>query len=256
MLNELVGNQRFLRVHHRVLNAQTTLRTLHERPVAPGYVDAAEGDVCWLVDGEDVHWFLHHPPPGNRLPSRAEILRRLDDGRFTRLETMLAEPLQGVPLVVELKAGRGDARRALTRLTSLLRERAPGLHYLDAFSSRLLRLVKDVSPDTPTSLHTRLGVYGRTVLKTAFEVPPVWPLSLARLDHVDIVTVTFRYSPSRWLSVPEGIERWHRHVFDAGKLLVFGGVESAETFRQLEATRAVGAYLKKAEMIDELAPRA
>lgn len=250
----------FGHIYHRYLNSTDRIESLaiEETGVGgagqdPSALDSegggasitpvAEGDVCWYEKDEDVLAVMYHPKGMNQIPSRTEMLRKVRCGEVIRLEEVLKERFAHVPKVFELKKGVGSTQVALSYVLDCLEAHCEGSYWIDAFSPRLLRMVKHLNPRTPTSLHTRFGVYGPIVLKTAFEVPPISPKFLSSLSHVDAVSVTFKYSPVRALRhVGWSIDDVHKWVYRAGKDLILGGVEDKQIAYDAKSSRAIAAY--------------
>jgi hypothetical protein len=59
--------------------------------------------------------------------------------------------------IVELKRGTGKTLLALKRALELHEEKAHGRYRIDTLSPSLLKTVKELSPATLASLHTRFG---------------------------------------------------------------------------------------------------
>ena len=236
----------FGRIHHRFLNDLSLLAELAKNPFTdPEFTDLAEGDLCWYIDGTTVHAVMLHPSNLNRIPEIDQIHEDLRRGKILRLEDILDEDFRNVPLVVELKTGKGDTKRALEHVLSLLEEKAQGRYWVDSFSPALLASVKAISPATPTSLHTRLGVYGSIIIKTNFEILPLTPTLVSRLPQADAITVTYKYSPARYLKrLGVTVDSIHRRIIQEGKRLVLGGIDSKEVFDEVRHSLAVAAYVK------------
>ena len=236
---------KFGRIHHGYLNDTNKLKSLvpaAERPDS-NFTEIAEGDLCWLVDRGTSHLFFKHPSLTNRLPSPARLLNDLRQGKLLTLEQILSPRLSSLRFILELKTGYGDPRLALRKALRLMQRHARGRYWVDAFNPRLLMLVKSLSPHTPTSLHTPVGVYGRYLVRTTYERPRVSLLDLYRLPHVDAITVTYQPRPSTMVRpLQSAIARTHRHVFNAGKHLILGGVRSPSTFNEVQQCGAVAAY--------------
>ena len=236
---------RFGHIYHRYLNDPNRLSTLIDRPLNGSITAIAEGDVCWYEDNGDVLAVMFHPDKWNRIPPRKEMENMVRNGLVPELQTVLQKRYVKIPKVLELKTGTGSERIALRYVLKLLNEYCAQNYWIDAFSPRLLSLVKDLSPETPTSLHTRLGTYGPCVIKTAFEIPPVSLKLLETLDFVDAVTVTYKYSPARPLSnLGYHPDRVHRWVYQANKELILGGVEEKTLAEKLQSGRSLAVYCK------------
>lgn len=235
----------FGRIHHGFLNNLDWLRALTTHVGMDEYVEIAEGDVCWLVEGGEVQLFFMHPSLTYRLPKPAEIRAAIARGELPTLEDVLASEFSALPLIVELKTGHGSRRQALAKLLSELEDKAAGRYWIDTFHPGHLALVKELSPKSPTSLHSRLGVYGRRIWRTTYEFPNVSLMNLYRLPQVDAVTITYKNSPALlFRSVGATIDGVHKHVHLAGKELVFGGIQSEVGFQAVARSKARAAYMK------------
>ena len=238
-------NGRFGRIHHGFLNDYGKLISLLPAASSPGarFTEIAEGDLCWLVDRGRSHLFFKHPSLTNRLPSRARLLDDLHRGNLLTLDKILSPRLKSLRFILELKTGYGDPRVALRKALRLMQRHARGRYWVDAFNPQMLKLVKSLSPHTPTSLHTPIGVYGRYLVRTTYERPRLSLLDLYRLPQVDAVTVTFQPRPSTMVRPLEAaIAQTHRHVFSAGKHLILGGIRNPRTFNRVQQCGAVAAY--------------
>ena len=237
---------KFGRIHHGFLNDIKLLKALetHCRGESE-YAEIAEGDICWLVEGDDVELFFMHPSKLNTLPSRKEIRAGIEEGTIPTLSDALHSDFGRLNLIIELKCGYGPKRPAVEKMLEMLEDGAGSRYWIDTFSPRLLAMVKEISPKSPTSLHTRLGVYGRYVVRTSYEFPFMWFRSVYGLDQADAITVTYKYSPAKYLKKwGKTIDEIHRHVFKAGKQLVFGGIENQEFFDEIGKSKAIAAYRK------------
>ena len=150
----------FGRIHHRFLNDLTLLERFRHRPPSPHLTEVAEGDLCWYVNGSEIVAAFVHPSGLNRIPTLNEVRAGIEQGSIAQLDDVLDRRFDDIPLVVELKTGVGDVTRAMEYILDRLEGAALGRYWVDSFSPGLLATVKKVSPGTPTSLHTRLGVYG------------------------------------------------------------------------------------------------
>ncbi len=235
----------FGRIHHRFLNDLTLLERFRSRPPSPHLTEVAEGDLCWYVNGSEIVAAFVHPSGLNRIPTLNEIRTGIERGSIAQLDDVLDRRFDDIPLVVELKTGIGNVTRAMEYILDRLEGAALGRYWVDSFSPGLLATVKKVSPGTPTSLHTRLGVYGPIFIKTSFEAVPVAPKLLAYLDQADAITVTYKYSPARFLKgIGATIDGIHSSLAHAGKFLILGGVDNQEVFDEAESSSAVAAYVK------------
>ena len=240
------GLKGFGRIHHRFLNNLDLLETLRARePVGHEFTEIAEGDLCWYASGKNVDAVFLHPSRLNRIPSWDTVQEDLERGVVVRLEDVLDQRFSTIPFVIELKTGKGNTTRALEFILDRLEHSAHGRYWVDSFSPELLAEVKKISPGTPTSLHTRLGVYGPVFVRTSFEPIPVAPRRLSRLPQADAITVTYKYSPARFLKgIGATIDGVHNCVAREGKFLVLGGVENQRIFEEALRSSAVAAYAK------------
>ncbi len=247
MFEELAHSQKFGRIHHRFLNDLQKLSALLTHcDNDENYHEIAEGDLCWYEKhtGEMV-LFMNHPLSFNRLPSYDRIEERLRAGNITSLADVLDADFGDIILAIELKRGMGDSFRAIEQAVELLEEKAKNRYWIDSFSPDLLRMVKSVNPSTPTSLHTRYGVYGKYVVINSWIPPFFGLLNLYQLEHVDAITVTRQYLPARFFRAC-GVETNHlyRHVIGSGKKLLFGGLTTEKTFLEVQASSAIAGYKK------------
>ncbi len=241
--HELPLLERFGHIHHRFLNHLDQMDSLaqhaHRRS---GVVELAEGDVCWRVDGRRVDTFLWHPDLATTLgPHR--LRRGLPASRPPQLAELLVPRYASLPFVVELKLGWGDPRRGVEAVLEQLETHKQGNYWIDSFSPRLLRLVKDICPAVPTSLHTS-WLWGQTLLKTALEPVPLSLWRLPRLDFVDALTVSFPVSPAHLLGrLGVSPQRLHGFALAQGYGLVLGGVRSERMLASAKAAGAAAAYV-------------
>ncbi|MEM0969101.1 MAG: hypothetical protein AAGJ31_07120 [Verrucomicrobiota bacterium] len=239
------ADDQFGRVHHRFLNHLPWLRSLtnHLSFEDSEFVDIAEGDLCWHEDGSDFRFFLKHPSMGTKIPSLTDVDRLIAAGDVPSLDDILSSEFSPLKLLIELKTGTGDWKKALRSAIETLEERAPGRYCIDSFNPAFLKEVKAISPGTLTSLHTRLGLLGSRVIVTHFEPPYFGLPDLAQLPQVDILTITYKYCAPRNLGVD--MDKFLTPIFAQEKMVFFGGVTSLEEFdlvRHTEGTRA--AYAK------------
>lgn len=236
---------RFGVVHHRKLNTRAGVEDAMAAAAAlPGYVHLAEGDLCWARVGGETIFYFHHPDRLIDTLSRVEIDRRRAANDLWTLEDAL-DPRHGdLIYIVELKTGVGSRREAVAEAARRLVERRPGRFWIDTFSPRDARVVKQAAPAAPVSLHTRF-LLGRVVVKTALEIFPLGARGAGGLRDVDILTQTYRWSPQSRLAragfTPEAAARTAR---DVGKDLVFGGVRTRVDFDRLVGSGARAAYIK------------
>jgi len=237
---------KFGRIHHRYLNDINKFKALNAYCKQNNdLTEIAEGDLCWFVDKNEVILFMMHPYRCNRLPTKEYLKKSVHEKSILLLSDILNLEYKDLIYIIELKRGHGDVYKALKKLISLLEEKIPNRYWIDAFSPSLLRIIKKISPSVPTSLHTRLGVYGKYVIRTTFEFPSLDLLNIYKLNQADAITISYKYSPARFLK-PFGakINEINKHVILSGKKLIFGGVEKEELFYEVEESCALAAYSK------------
>ena len=241
----LADETRFGIVHHRKLNSPDGLDSVRSAQTElPQYVHIAEGDVCWTVlDGEIVP-YLYHPDRLIDLPSDDELRVSRDEGRLWSLERALEPQYEDLIFIAELKIGRGSRRRAIAGIAEMLESRKHGRFWIDTFSLRDSKTVKETCPTVATSLHVNVLLGGWT-LKTAFELFPVSLRRRTKMEHLDVLTLTYggsfqQRSPWGWASTERTVER----VAEGGKHLVYGGVRTQDMFRRVSETGVKAAYIK------------
>lgn len=236
---------RFGRVHHRFLNDLRSLNALSAQldTENSAFVEIVEGDLCWHRDGNGFRFFMMHPASGNRIPEAKEIFQRIDRRELHTLDAILSPEYAHLKFVIELKAGTGNWRAALRKAIETLEEKASGRYILDAFFPTMLREVKAISPHTPTSLHTRLGLLGSRVIVTHFEPTFVSLPCVADLSFIDILTITYKYCLPRNLGVD--LNQYLRPPLSCGKTIFFGGVNSEQEFDLIRATKGTSAAYAK-----------
>lgn len=247
MFEELAHSQKFGRIHHGFLNDLQKLSALLTHcDTDENYREIAEGDLCWYEKhtGEMV-LFMNHPLSFNRLPPFDIIEERLGTGNIASLADVLDADFGEIRLAIELKRGIGDSCRAVEQAVGILEEKAKDRYWIDSFSPDLLRMVKSVNASTPTSLHTRLGVYRKYVVINSWIPPFFGLLNLYQLEHVDAITVTYQYLPARFFrGCGVDINRLYHHVIGSGKKLIFGGLTTEKTFLEVQASSAIAGYKK------------
>ncbi len=228
-------------VHHRFLNDLSKLELLLGGAAGHRASDVAEGDVCWYQEPGKVVPFLWHPGITHNLSRRA-LRRKLLSGELMLLEEVLDQRFSDIPFVVELKVGLGPEPRGIEKVLELLELGHRGNYWIDSFSPRHLRIVKDVDPTIPTSLHTST-VLGRALVKTAFEHPPLGLRRLEALWCADAVTVTWRHGARLMASMGLAPARTHRRVLEAGMRLIFGSVGTPKALAAVRDAGAMAAYV-------------
>ena len=232
-------------VHHRALNSrekyEAELQTIDDRA---DLTHVFEGDICWnILDGRNDFYFRHPTLLWDSL-SASSIDQQRENGSLFELRDLIDIADPRLRFIIELKVGKGDVREAMKRLTGILQDGLKDRFWLDGFSTRLMRYVKDADPSVPTSIHTKWVTSSR-VTRTA---PELFPFSLPRmekLDQIDIVTATYKTSPAR-LFRPFGatIDSAFHGVQKAGKALVLGGVSKPEYFELAHNSIARAGYAK------------
>lgn len=216
------------------------------------YIEIAEGDLCWYEKGSTILLFFQHPSSFNRLPPLNSIEDGLKRKQIVPFESVLDDKFKDLTLLIELKSGIGNTYKALDKLISTLEEKAPNRYWIDTFSPELLKIVKEINQSTPTSLHTRLGVYGRYVIKTVWNPPFIGLLHINNMHQVDAVTVTYKYCPAKYLkSFGAKIDRIHNQVFKSQKKLIFGGIDNDVIFNEVKDSSAIAAYIKYSSLFEK-----
>lgn len=122
-----------------------------------------ELDLKWARDGDDLLLYAYHGPTGRQVLSARRARARAAWGELVLLEGVLA--LGELPLLVELKCGRGSVEQALERLVALCDEHgARERVWLAASSLTLLRAAREVAPDLPRVLFAPRLLSGQRVL--------------------------------------------------------------------------------------------
>jgi hypothetical protein len=236
---------RFGFIHHRALNSWTALRAAAAAAQQrPDLVHIVEGDLCWYLAGGRCDFYFRHPRFLTDVLKPAQLDAAQAAGTLVTLDQVLAAPVPNLRYILELKAGAGDRRRAIRELVGRLQDSLRERYWIDGYSLRLLRAVKQADPRAPTSLHTRLVVGGR-VLRSAPELFPLSLPRLRRLAQVDAVTLTYRRSRTRWFRPLEAtLSRTCRRVTAHGKSLILAGLATPETFVLARAVGARAGYAK------------
>ncbi len=232
-------------VHHRKLNSRNGLEDgLRASGSLPDLHHVVEGDLCWdFTQGRELLYF-HHPDLLLDTGSSEALEKANSERKLWTLEAALAPEWDDLFFIVELKTGRGSREAAVKKALGLLEAARPGRYWVDTFSLRDLRLVKRLSPDTCTSLHTKI-LAGRILLKTALEFPPLSFRSVASLADVDVVTVTYKTSPQRWFPVGGlRLDREAALLRSFGKELVCGGVVTPDMHRLVTEAGVRAGYIK------------
>jgi hypothetical protein len=223
-------------IHHRALNC---FADLAEARVLvrdnPGRVHIYEGDICWDFTGGREDLYFRHPS----LVFDTLSPEAIDKGRRKRTLVMI-EDLETLKnddafVVVELKVGKGSTAKALEKVLAFLNRHFPGRFWIDGFSLTLLRLVKDIAPDTTVTLHTECVAGGHVVAAA-----PQWPVmkivGLSDLTFVDGVAI-------RWRVGADFMRRGAEAVRGAGKTLLISRLHDLGQFRHSLEWRAAAGYI-------------
>lgn len=238
---------RFGLVHHRALNSPSALDSAIAASLKrDDLCHVLEGDICWLEEGGRHEAYFRHPKLFWDTLRPDQIDAGRDSGALLTLEAAL-ERIASRPdlrVIIEIKHGRGDARAALSRIAGVLRETISDRYWFDGFSSRLLRLVKLADPKAPTSLHTKAVLHG-CVLRSAPEFAPLSVHRIARINHVDAITLTYSSSLGRCFErFGATIDRSCRSVLSSGKALILGGLTKPEHLALAQTSSAKAGYVK------------
>ena len=221
-------------IHHRALNDRAAL-ALACRAVAdfPDVTHVFEGDVCWHVaEGRSDLYFRH---PRRIFDSLSAQAIDAAGPALIRVEELAALVPANVFLAIELKVGRGDARRAIERLTGLLDRNFAGRYWIDGFSLRLASLVKAMRPDLKVTLHSEYVSGGKAMVLAPDQVIPRF-VPLSELPQIDGIAV-------RWWGDARRIQRASADVRRAGKTLLISRLHSLEQYRLSRLWRAQAGYI-------------
>ncbi len=237
---------KFGRVHHGYLNDLSKLDSLASHcDKHDGFVEIAEGDLCWYEKEGEVLLYFKHPEGLFRIPDIGMVKRNLESGNLHSLEAVFNKKYRKLRFIIEIKKGHGNPDVVFSRLVRLLEENLKDRYWIDGFDPVKLKAIHAISPYVPVSFHTRLGVYGPIFIRTSFEFPFFQLRRLTKQYFADIITISYKYSPVKIFNgFGRDINTFHRYVFTSGKKLVFGGVDNAELYDEIMATKAVAAYMK------------
>ena len=223
-------------IHHRALNSFGALsdarNIVRENP---GRVHIYEGDICWdFSAGREELYFRHPKYVFDRLAAE-EIAAGRTGGSLVTIKDL--EPLKDDPafIVVELKVGRGDTKTALEKLLAFMNRHFFGRFWIDGFSLKLLRLVKDIDPSVAVTLHTEC-VSGTHVLAAAPQSPMVRIVKLADLQFIDGIAVRWRFGPGFMRRAAESVHA-------ARKALLISRIHDLDQFRCSLEWRACAGYV-------------
>ena len=219
-------------IHHRALNDRAALATACRAVAAfPGVTHIFEGDVCWnFADGRSDLYFRHPRYVFDSLSGRA-----IDAAGPIRVEDLAALVPAGAFLVIELKVGRGDWRRAIGRLLHLLESDFAGRFWIDGFSLALMCHVKTVRPDLKVTLHTEHVSGGKAMVLAPDRPFPRW-VALGEIPQIDGIAV-------RWWRGADGMARAAQDVHRAGKTLLISRLHDLEQYRLSRQWRAAAGYI-------------
>lgn len=211
-------------IHHRALNSFSDLNAARAIVHAhPGRIHIYEGDVCWdFTDGRHELYFRHPALVFDTL-SPAKIQAGKDGKSLVTIADLLALKADDAFLVIELKVGRGDTRTALQYLLGFLNEHFRGRFWIDSFSLTLLKMVKEIAPETTVTLHTEC-VTGEHLVAAAPQAPLIKIVPLTDLDFVDGVAVRWRVGPAFMTKAAHSVRA-------AGKALLVSRIHDLAQFR-------------------------
>ncbi len=218
-------------VHHRALNDPAEYRkTLDLARRHPARTHIFEGDLCWDMSAGRERLYFRHPSYVIDTLAPDILDREIAEGRVLTLEDARAAGEAGGYLVIELKVGRGDWKRALERALTFLETSVRGRYWIDGFSLRMLEHVKTINRSTSVTLHTEL-VAGGTAFVGAPEWPPLRLRGLDGLGAVDGIAIR-RHGSEAFMA------KACAAVHAAGKALV---VSRLHTLRHFACSKAWGA---------------
>ena len=180
-------------VHHRALNSHQAINAAAALVLEyPNVRHVFEGDVCWNFQNGREDLYFRHPHYVVDTLGPVEFDRQRAAGEIFTIEDLIEMAPDGVHFIIELKVGRGSKMRAIRRLCELLQQNLKNRFWIDAFSPRLLRMVKKVDQSIPTSLHTERVSNGHVWID-AVEFPPIRWCALSKLKGVDAISIRKRF---------------------------------------------------------------
>lgn len=223
-------------VHHRALNDHAAYS--NSRNNLGDYPDRThifEGDLCWDANGSEVLFYFRHPTAVfDKLP-RSTIELALARKELVGLGDLERIKDSCAYVLIELKVGRGDWRRALAVLVDRLHAEFPNRFWIDGFSLRYLDYIKEISPATPVTLHTEF-VYRGSALVGAPEWPPVKLKRIASLASIDGIAIRRRGSETFMTAACSD-------VHSAGKALILSRLHTLREFDLAVSWGAVAGYM-------------
>ncbi len=240
------GLESFGFVHHRALNSADTLeQAALQARTRPDLEHIVEGDLCWNLHEGDWTFYFRHPDFLTDRLDRAQLEQARERGDLLTLDQVLERPHPHLRYIIELKVGSGPTDQAMAALAGELQRSAlAGRYWLDLFSLRLARAVKQADPAVPVSLHTKL-VAGGLVLRSAPEFFPLSLHAMAGLSCADAITLTYKTSTARLFSgLGATIDGSCSGILAAGKVLLLGGLTTPAAFRLASRSRALAGYAK------------
>ncbi len=234
-------------VHHRALNSHEAFDAASE--YVEQYPDVShvfEGDVCWnFTDGRKDLYFRH---PSYVLDSLSgeQIDEQVQAGTLFRLEDLIERRAIRASFILELKVGKGDSFKALSRLIELMQANCAGQYWVDGFSTRLLSQVKRIDPSVPTTLHTELVKSGKVLVGAPEWFPFKWT-RLSKLKDVDGIAIRKAFSKTHMNAACEDVKA-------AGLELIISRLTTVNDYKLSRTWGALVGYPKAPfEQIMELA---
>jgi len=223
-------------VHHRALNDPAAFdKYIDIATRFPDRTHIMEGGICWdFTDNRELLYFRHPSFIVDTL-SAADVEQGLRQRTLIGPSSLSTVAATGALVVAELKAGRGDWRRAVRTLVELLEATLPGRYWIDGFSLPMLQYVKQLSPATPITLHTECVYNGRVVIGA-----PEWPpLRVRRIDEIiEIDGVIIRRRGSAGF-----MAKACKDVGAAGKTLLLSRLHSLQDFEYSKSWGAAAGYM-------------
>jgi hypothetical protein len=199
-------------IHHRALNSHHALGEARATARAfPGRTHIYEGDICWNFEGGRQDLYFRHPNYVIDTLTASQIDALTRSGALVVLDQLEMLANDDAFLVVELKVGRGDLRRALAKLIEFLDRFFHNRFWIDSFSTSLLKTVKEINPAVSVTLHTEF-VRDGWVLQAAPQWPAVKVTRLSALSFVDGVALRWRFGASHMRQASATILAAHKSL--------------------------------------------
>lgn len=223
-------------IHHRALNDHSALAEARDLVASfPERTHILEGDLCWdFSEGNQLLYFRHPSYVFDTLADH-EIRAKLLKKDLVGIEHLVELETSTAYLVIELKVGRGDWKKALQYLIDFLQKHFTEKYWIDGFSLPLLHEVKRISPGSPVTLHTECVLSGR-VLIGAPEFPPIRIRRLDELDWIEGIAIRRRGSFNF-------MSKACSDVLAAKKVLILSRLHTLEQFAASRRWGATAGYM-------------